>query len=68
MTAQLQKFGKAFMAGLGVAMVSLYPTYGHDAWYIALPAIYTALATYMSAPSILPTTTVTVNPSQEKQQ
>lgn len=64
----VMQFGKAIMAGLGVAIVSLYPTYGHQGWFIALPAVYTALATYMSAPSILPTRPVTVQQSQQAQQ
>ena len=50
----MMQFGKAIVAALGVAMVSLEPQYGKYAWYVAIPAIYTALATYMSAPAILP--------------
>lgn len=54
----LQKFGKALVAGLGVAMVSLQPEYGKYAWYVAIPAAYTTLAVYMSAPAIFPSNAV----------
>lgn len=69
MNALLQKIGKALTAGLGVAMVALEPTYGKYAWYVAIPAAYTAFATFMSAPNVVaPTPTVTVHSSQETQQ
>ena len=64
----IQQFGKAIVAALGVAMVALEPQYGRYAWYVAIPAVYTGIATYMSAPTILPTKTVTVHSSQETQQ
>jgi hypothetical protein len=51
------QMGKAIVAGLGVAMTGLQPTYGKYAWFIVLPALYTFVATYMSAPAITPIVT-----------
>jgi hypothetical protein len=54
----MMKYGKAIMTALGVIIVSLQPEYGKYAWFVALPATYSAVAVYMSAPNVLPANAV----------